>query len=161
MTFNKVHFSSLKMDWPTPDKIFKMLDETYHFDLDACASKENAKCANFISPEQGAFEIPWDGKAVFCNPPYGRKNGGILRWCKKAYEESQRGEGRVVVMFIPARTDTKYFHQYCLRASREGHGEIHFLDHRVSFGKDNKGKVNNAPFPSMVVVFRKQDVIAP
>lgn len=147
MTFNKVHFSSMRMDWPTPQKVFLELDREFHFDLDACATKENAKCAKFISPEQDAFAIDWPGRVVFCNPPYGRKNGGLLRWVKKAYEEASKG--KIVVMFIPARTDTKYFHEYCLRASREGHGEIRFLDHRVSFGNDN-----NAPFPSMVVVFR-------
>ena len=138
--FNRVHFSSIKMDWPTPQKIYDQLDGEFHFDLDACANKDNAKCPHFISPEQDALAIEWPGTSIFCNPPYGRMNGGILRWVRKAYEESQKG--KIIVMFIPARTDTRYFHQYCTK------GQIRFLDHRVKF--DGK---NNAPFPSMIVIF--------
>ena len=75
---------------------------------------------------------------MFCNPPYGRKIG---EWVRKGYEEAKRGA--FVVMLLPARTDTQWFHDYCLN------GEIRFIKGRLRFG----GSKQNAPFPSMVVVF--------
>ena len=79
------------------------------------------------------------GETVFCNPPYGRE---LAKWVKKAYEESRKPNTKVV-MLIPARTDTRWFHDYCVK------GRIEFLKGRLKFG-DGK---NSAPFPSMIVVF--------
>ena len=81
------------------------------------------------------------GYRVFCNPPYGR---GIGDWVKKSYEESKQPE-TVVVMLLPARTDTRWFHDYIY-----GKAEIRFVKGRLRFG----GCKNAAPFPSMVVIFR-------
>lgn len=72
------------------------------------------------------------------NPPYGRE---IKDWMKKAYESSQ--QGATVVCLVPARTDTKWWHDHATR------GEIHYLKGRLKFG----GSKNSAPFPSVVVVF--------
>lgn len=83
---------------------------------------------------------------MFCNPPYGRK---IIDWVRKAYEESQK-ENTLVVMLIPSRTDTKYFHEYIL-----GKAEIRFVKGRLTFGNSTE----HAPFPSMVVVYNKQSGI--
>lgn len=79
----------------------------------------------------------------WCNPPYGRE---ISKWVKKAYTSS-KDDGTTVVMLLPARTDTKWFHEYIYNKS-----EIRFIKGRLKFG-DSK---NSAPFPSMVVVFRPQ-----
>jgi len=83
------------------------------------------------------------GGNVFCNPPYGRELG---KWVEKAYNESRKGA--CVVMLIPARTDTRWFHDFIL-----GRAEIRFLRGRLKFG----GSKNSAPFPSMVVVFGKEN----
>lgn len=80
---------------------------------------------------------------MFCNPPYGRVIGD---WVKKAYEEAQKPE-TIVVMLIPARTDTRWFHEYIY-----GKAEVRFIRGRLRFGGSNQ----NAPFPSMVVIFRKE-----
>ena len=48
-------------------------------------------------------------------------------------------------MLIPARTDTKYFHEFIYHKAKE----IRFVKGRLKFG----GSKNSAPFPSMVVVF--------
>lgn len=82
------------------------------------------------------------GEIVWCNPPYGRE---ITKWVEKGHR-SAKNEGAVVVMLLPARTDTKWFHDYIY-----GHAEITFVRGRLKFG----GCKNSAPFPSMVVVFRK------
>lgn len=79
------------------------------------------------------------GHRVFCNPPYGREVG---KWVEKGYNESQK-PNTIVVMLLPARTDTKWFHDYCVK------GGIEFIKGRLKFG----GSKNSAPFPSMIVIF--------
>jgi site-specific DNA-methyltransferase (adenine-specific) len=79
---------------------------------------------------------------VFCNPPYGREVG---KWVEKSYKEAKK-KNTTVVMLIPARTDTRYFHDYIYHKAKE----IRFIKGRLKFGK----ATNAAPFPSMVVVFR-------
>ena len=134
-------FSSKTDLWETPIDFFREWDEKFHFDLDVCANADNAKCATFFSPEQDGLKQNWGGGGYICwmNPPYGRKIGD---WVRKAYEESMRGA--TVVCLLPARTDTKWWHDYCMR------GEITFIRGRLKFG----GSANSAPFPSAVVVFR-------
>ena len=138
MSWHKVLWSTLRMDWATPQTIYDELDQEFHFDLDACANDGNAKCKNFITPEQDALSIDWPGKSVFMNPPYGTQ---VKKWIKKAYEESQKG--KIVVCLLAARTDTTWFHDICAK------GEIRFFKGRIKF--DGK---NSAPFPSMIVIFR-------
>lgn len=137
-----VMFSSATDLWATPQDLFDRLDKIYNFTTDVCAIPENAKCEYYFTPEIDGLKIPWAGRC-WCNPPYGRQIG---RWVAKAVEEVRRGVP-LVVMLLPARTDTKWFHNYCLP-----YGEIEFLRGRLKFG-DSK---NAAPFPSMVVVFRRQ-----
>lgn len=139
-----VHFSSATDDWATPQSFFDKMNEKYGpFDLDVCASVENAKVDCFYTEVDNGLTKPWahdSGEGIcWMNPPYGR---GIGDWVKKAYLEAQNGCRRVVCL-LPARTDTKWFHDYCTK------GEIEFIKGRLKFG----GAKNSAPFPSMVVVF--------
>ena len=78
------------------------------------------------------------------NPPYGRKIGEFI---KKAYEEHLRDPDRFIVMLIPSRTDTKYWHDYI-----EGKATIKFLKGRLKFEINGKA-TDAAPFPSAVVVY--------
>lgn len=133
-----VMFSSKTDLWETPQDFFNQLNREFHFTLDACATAENAKCSNFYSPDQDGLSMPWEGR-VWCNPPYGRKIG---RWVEKAYLSAQ--SGTLVVMLLPARTDTAWFHDYIYRRA-----EIRFIRGRLKFG----GSKNSAPFPSMVCIF--------
>lgn len=137
----EVHFSSKTDLWATPQELFDNLNETYNFDLDVCAIPENAKCDRYFTPEQDGLKQEWKG---FCwmNPPYGRQIG---HWIRKAFSESRRGA--TVVCLLPARTDTKWFHQYIYNKPNV---ELEFLSGRLKFG----GSKTNAPFPSMIVIFR-------
>ncbi len=128
-------------EWPTPQPFFDTLNFEFGFTLDAAANKDNAKCAKFYSGEWGRDGLtnPWVG-VVWCNPPYGTEIG---KWVRKGYESAQ--QGAVVVMLIPSRTDTAYWHDYVMKAS-----EIRFVRGRLRFGD----AVASAPFPSAVVVFR-------
>jgi len=136
-----VMFSSKTGEWATPEDFFEKLDWRFGpFDLDPCADPTNTKCANFFTEAEDGLTKNWEGFTSFINPPYGR---GIDKWIKKAYEESRKEDTRAV-MLIPARTDTKYWHKYVMRAD-----EIYFVKGRLKFGSSD----NSAPFPSAVVVF--------
>lgn len=103
-----VMFSSATDLWATPQSFFDELNKEFQFTLDPCATAENAKCCTFYTKEDDGLKQDWGGQIVFCNPPYGRK---IKDWVRKCYEESKK-PNTVVVMLIPARTDTAYFHEY-------------------------------------------------
>lgn len=138
-----VMFSSKSEMWETPQDFFDKLNEEFHFTLDVCATPENAKCKKFYTPEMDGLSQPWDG-SVWCNPPYGRN---VWRWVLAASVASG-ARGTTVVMLLPARTDTKWFHDYIY-----GKAEIRFVRGRLKFGGSN----NSAPFPSMVVIFRPHE----
>lgn len=133
-----VMFSSNDMTWETPLELFNELNEEFHFNTDVCAVPETAKCKEYYTPEIDGLKQKWHG-VCWMNPPYGKDIG---KWMEKAYMESLNGV--IVVCLIPARTDTKYWHNYCFKAS-----EIRFIKGRLRFGNSN----NSAPFPSAIVIF--------
>ena len=137
-------FSSKTDLWETPQDLFDKLNNEFQFTLDVCATPENAKCDKFYTKEQDGLKHPWKG-TVWCNPPYGR---GIGQWVRRALFASVSGS--TVVMLLPARTDTKWFHDYIYKRNNV---EIRFIRGRLKFG----GSKNSAPFPSMVVVFMPHD----
>lgn len=141
-TNTDVMFSSNSNEWATPQEFFDKLNNEFHFTLDPCADNHNAKCNKYFTVEQNGLLQDWKGHTVFCNPPYGKVIGD---WVKKAHEEAQK-PNTTVVMLIPARTDTKYFHEYIYKKH-----EIRFIRGRLKFGNSK----NAAPFPSMIVVMKK------
>lgn len=133
-----VHFSSKTDEWPTPQDFFDKLDAEFHFELDVCATPENAKCDRYFTKHENGLLQKWTG-VCWMNPPYGREIG---QWVKKAYESAL--DGATVVCLLPSRTDTSWWHDYCMK------GEVRFVRGRLKFGNASQ----NAPFPSAVVVFR-------
>lgn len=140
----KVLFSSEDMTWETPQAFFDKLDLEFKFNLDPCASPNTAKCTKYFTEEDDGLAQDWSGHTVFCNPPYGR---GIKKWIQKAHQESLKPNTKVVLL-IPSRTDTSYWHDYVMKAR-----EIRFVRGRLKFGNAK----NSAPFPSAVVVFDYND----
>lgn len=138
MGMNKGMYTSNSCEWETPLDFFKVLDAEFHFDVDVCATPENAKCTEYYTKADDGLEKTWRG-SCWMNPPYGR---GIGKWMKKAYESAQ--SGATVVCLVPARTDTGWWHDYAMR------GEVRFVRGRLRFN----GLNCNAPFPSAVVIFR-------
>jgi site-specific DNA-methyltransferase (adenine-specific) len=137
-------FSSKSPEWETPRDFFEKLDERWNFTLDPCATKDTAKCATFFTEKDNGLEMDWKGHRVFMNPPYGRE---IRFWIEKAYKEGLKHD-TIVVCLLPARTDTKWFHNYCMKAQ-----SIKFIKGRLKFGNATAG----APFPSMLVIFNGRD----
>ena len=136
--------------WTTPRTFFKDLDKEFHFSLDAAALQSSTLCPNnWYGPNhpeqsrQDAFSRDWhrdaNGGTVWLNPPYGRT---IKSWVAKAQSEADKGT--TVVLLVPARTDTSWWHDHCIQY------EVRFIRGRLKFG-DQK---NSAPFPSAVVVMK-------
>lgn len=134
----EVMFSSQTDLWATPQVLFDELNAEFHFTTDVCALPENAKCEHYFTPETDGLKQDWKG-VCWCNPPYGREIG---KWVQKAATSKA-----TVVMLLPARTDTKWFHDYIYKKA-----EIRFIRGRLKFG----GAQNSAPFPSMIVIFDRQ-----
>lgn len=150
---NPVHFSSASDEWATPQDFFDELNAEFGFVLDVCANRGNAKCASFIPAD--SLQQDWATIAaalapgpVWMNPPYGR---GIGAWVAKAAATARAGVP--VVALLPARTDTRWFHEHIWDAARHSPREgveVRLIRGRLKFG----GSKNSAPFPSAVVVFR-------
>jgi len=129
---NEGMFTSERQNWKTPVKLFRKLNEEFNFDFDPCLADDKANW------ETNGLLIEW-GERNYVNPPY----NNLDKWCNKAVGECNKG--KLVVMLIPSRTDTKWWHDYVMRAD-----EIRFIKGRLSFD-DSKGV---APFPSCLVIFR-------
>ena len=136
-------FSSKSNEWATPQDFYNKLNAEFGFTLDPCATPSTAKCASYYTSDDDGLSKDWSGHIVFMNPPYGRKQKD---WIEKAFQEGEKS-GTTVVALVPARTDTKAWHNYCMKAS-----EIRFVKGRLKFGQ-GASKTNSAPFPSAVVVF--------
>lgn len=136
---NDVMFSSKTDLWATPQEFFDRLNRVFRFDVDVCALPENAKCQRYYAPEDNGLAQEWRG-TCWMNPPYGREIAG---WVEKAYR-SAKENGATVVCLLPARVDTRWWHDYCAK------GEVLFVRGRLKFGNSE----NSAPFPNAVVVFR-------
>lgn len=126
---SRIYFSSMTDRWRTPTALYQALDAEFQFTFDPCPLDG---LVDGLSP----LFSSWAGQRVFCNPPYGP---GIPLWLHRARE------AELAVFLIPARTDTKWFHDIVLPTATE----IRFLRGRLRFG----GSTENAPFPSMVVIF--------
>ena len=135
MAIDKSLFSSMSGNWATPDQLYRELDYEFNFDYDPCPLADK--------PAIDGLLTEW-GDRTYCNPPYNRYK--ITSWILKAIEESQKG--KTVVMLLPVRTCTEWFHELVLKHS----SDIRFIKGRLTF----KGGKSNAPFPSMIVVFDKK-----
>lgn len=176
-------FSSKSDLWCTPQELFDALNKEFNFTYDLCATKHSTKCKDFCSPEEDAFKKSIVSETIWCNPPYGREIG---KWVKLCYEKQKWADAQTVVMLIPARTDTKWFHDYIL-----GKAEIRFIKGRLKFiNKEDaekfeihtpqcatnaaevadefavmgctcgaKTRISPAPFPSMLVIYGKKPAI--
>ena len=148
----QVMFSSKSNDWETPQHFYDKLNKEFGpFTLDPCATEKSTKVSeHYFTPSDDGLFQDWDGQTVFMNPPYGRE---IKAWIKKAYSESLKPDTKVVCL-IPARTDTKYWHKFCMKAS-----EIYFVKGRLHFENKGAEQTNAAPFPSAVVIFRGPPIV--
>jgi phage N-6-adenine-methyltransferase len=142
---NEALFTSNKEDWETPQDFYDRLNAKYHFEWDLAASDDNAKCSCYFTRDDNSLEQDWEGLSgnLFLNPPYGRE---LKLWVKKAATTGLKDKQNLV-MLIPSRTDTSYWHDYIFN-----HAEIKFLRGRLKFEVDGVSG-DSAPFPSAVVIY--------
>lgn len=146
IVLNEGLFSSKTDLWETPWDFFKDIDGKFKFTLDPCATPYNAKCSQFFTKEIDGLSQDWSGHIVFCNPPYGKE---IPKWVKKCSEESLKPNTTIVAL-LPARTDTRWFHDYIYGKAKE----IRFIKGRIKFLPETiDRKSSTAPFPSMLIIF--------
>ena len=138
----EVMFSSKDMTLETPPEFYDRLNKEFNFTLDPCCTKKTAKCDKYYTKKEDGLIKDWIGEIVFVNPPYGRE---LKKWAEKCYLESLKGTK--IVMLIPARTDTIYFHEFIYKKT-----EIRFIKGRLRFLKNGK-QLDSAPFPSMIAIF--------
>lgn len=134
----KTRFESRRQDWETPNSIFDPLNTEFSFTLDVCATEDTAKCQSFLTAEEDALNRDWGTHVCWMNPPFREQK----KWVKKAYEASC--SGATVVCLVPSRTNTNWWHDYCMR------GEVRFIRGRPKFGNADHG----TPLPLAIVVFR-------
>lgn len=134
-----VFFKSQKCRWNTPQWLFNALNKEFGFQLDVCADPDNALCEKFYTADDDGLLMPWSA-VNWCNPPYGNR---IHDWLNKAVRE--QANGKTTIVLIPARTDTKWFHEFALNRDCE----IRFIKGRLRFS----GATANAPFPSMLLIY--------
>lgn len=133
-----------KKDWETPQWLYDLLDRQYHFHLDPCATDETAKCDRWFTKADNGLKRAWFG-SVYVNPPYGREIGD---WLARAAHQIRYKRVERIVMLLPARTDTKWWHRYVM-----GHAkEIRFIEGRLKF----QGGSTSAPFPSVIAIFDRR-----
>lgn len=132
-------FSSSSDEWETPLYVFDILKKEFNFQIDVCATPENTKCKEYFTKEVDGLTQEWSPYRCWMNPPYGKN---IKQWMRKAFNESKKGA--LVVCLIPARTDTKWWHEFAMKSA-----EIRFIEGRLCFGNGKQ----SAPFPSCVVIF--------
>lgn len=132
---SRVVFSSASVEWGTPSGVYEELDREFGFTLDPCplGGTEDGLSTLFL---------PWSNQRVWVNPPYSKIRPWLDRW----------RESDLAVYLIPARTDTRFFHEIILPHATE----IRFIRGRLRFGN----ATNSAPFPSMIVVFDNRTVSA-
>ena len=136
-------FTSRSDEWATPQALFDALHEEFSFNLDACATEANAKLPRYFSAAVDGLRQDWGGARVFCNPPY----SSVSAWAAKCKAEA--GRAGVIVLLVPARTDTRWFHDSVWNGAAS---EVRFLKGRLKY---NDGP-SNAPFPSLLAIYRGQ-----
>ena len=149
MSISKQLFSSKDQTWGTPRPFFKQLDNIFSFKLDPCCEHHTAKCEMHFTKEEDGLKQDWSAIGnAFVNPPFGR---ALAVWMKKCQEEADKGI--TVVMLIPARPDTSYWHDIAFRYA----SCVCFIKGRIKFGDEGQigqfGGAVGAPFPSAIVVF--------
>lgn len=135
----KGKFESASIEWPTPQELYDEIDAEFKFTLDVAATAENAKCPDFFTEYDDGLSQSWHG-VCWCNPPYGRV---LVKWIRKAIRETWNGV--TTVMLLPARTNTKWFHDLCM-----AFGDVRFIKGRPKFG----GADHGLPQPLCLVIFR-------
>lgn len=136
--------------WGTPIELFATLDTVFHFELDAAALPDDALCGRWLSPQQDALASPWGpcSGTVWCNPPYGRRQGGLLAWVRRIREQVAQWHLRVLLL-VPAWDGPRWAQE-----AAAGACEKVVFTRRLAYRHPDTGKpMDNSNFPSCLYLF--------
>lgn len=139
----KVYLTSKSDLWNTPSEFFKRVEKILNikFNLDPCSPEpNNLGIKKYFTKKDDGLSQSWSGYSAWVNPPYSK----IKDWAKKCVAESDNAN---IVMLVPARTDTRWWNDYALKADK-----IIFIKGRLKFS----GSKNSATFPSALIIFNKK-----
>lgn len=143
-TRNNGRYNGNGREWATPPEVFDPLNAEFHFTLDPCATRRNAKCPRFFTEADNGLAQDWGRERVFMNPPYGRE---IYAWTRKAREAAARGA--LVVALLPASCDLAWWHDDVVG----GGAEVRYIRGRVRFLTDGPYRASGF-FASVIVIWR-------
>jgi len=137
-------------NWATPQSLVQWI-ETYFsipggFDLDVCATSSTAKCEKYFTAEDNALTKNWKGDC-WMNPPYNDQE----TWLNYAWRMSHGMQASSVYCLIPARTDTKLFHDFIMKRAHA----VYFIKGRINFQRPNRTHNRSSTHPSMLVIFKR------
>ena len=131
--------SESKQDTQTPDWLYRWLDRQFPFQLDAAASRRNARYFRFYTRHDNGLLQPWY-HWTFCNPPFRR----IRLWIDKALWEASLGNGSVLV--LPQALSSEWYraaYRFC---------HTWLLNPRFPY----KGRPDGVPFGTKVLIFDQE-----
>lgn len=148
MTYKDLMTSEYQ-DWQTPQTLVDWIADRFdvQFNLDVCATSISAKCAEYYTVADDALTQTWIGNC-WCNPPYNNQ----LAWINRAIAMCKLGFARSVYCLIPARTDTKLFHDVIMRHAHA----VYFIKGRVNFDRPARASNTGSTHPSMLVIFHSR-----
>ena len=150
MTYKTLMTSDFQ-NWATPQSFIEWLQIRFNmqFDLDVCATAETAKVPMYYTPEDDAFQRDWVGHC-WMNPPYDNQR----EWLEYANVSVQEKKAKSVWCLIPARTDTKLFHDFIAKRAHT----IYLIKGRINFNRPSRASDTGSTHPSMLVVFKRRAV---
>ena len=143
---NDALLSSKNMCWCTPPDFFAVLDREIDFELDPASTDKSAKCAKHFTPDDDGLKQDWGGIACSAIRHTAERS-------QTGYAKATKKPGTTVVMLIPSRTDTAYFHDWIFGKA----SEVRFLRGRLKFTDEDGNGEDAAPFPSAVIVWRSPE----
>ncbi len=142
--------------WQTPQPIFDKLTCEFGFELDACASAENALCSNYFTEHYSALDHEWNEvngnqiKSVFINPPY----SATEQFLNRAADQCQR-HGLTVVALVNANTDTGWFHGAAKKAY-----EVRIIQGRIGFVHPTHGPMAGNTKGQCLIIYKPKQKAA-
>lgn len=151
-------YSSARSDWRTPPELWRQLHAEFRFTLDVCATRTSAIVDRYFGPDHSdpmlrdaVRLLTWgNGEVCFMNPPYSREEGIDIAPFIDAAESAALLDGNTVVALVPARTDTRWWHNHIMSTA----DEVRLIPHRVRFLRPDGSPASTASFPSAVVIWR-------
>lgn len=137
--------------WETPTDLFNTLNKEFRFEYDICADSNNYKCENYGTDYMNDVDIK-NYSSAFINPPYSNP----LPFVKKAYEDSIYCKIVLLIKCDPSTRCWGVFWDYDLHKPKPG-VEIRFLPKRLKFERDGVPSKNSANFPSVIVIFSRDN----